>query len=196
MRCHRLALVVLQKKRHPQPLIECERGVKMGHVQVSNLIPASRDDVFKYALDLQKLIADLEPGIELSIALVDGTTLPEVKVNAEIPMAVRRLGITAHGLVRIEKVNAPVELSYCQDAGWFRNWRHTIKLEEHREGKTPSTLMSDLIDYRLPFGVLGTLTDDLFFNRNLSQILSDRAARIRAHFEAIPTTQHGLESGL
>ena len=166
----------------------------MGHVQVSNLIPASRDDVFKYILDLQKLAGDLQPAIELSIALVDGTALPNVVVNAEIPLAVRRLGITAHGLVRIEKVQAPSELSYCQDAGWFRNWRHTIKLEEHQDGKTPSTLMVDLVDYRLPFGVLGTLSDDLFFNRNLSQILTDRAARIRAHFEAIPTTERGLES--
>ncbi len=166
----------------------------MGHVHVSNLIPASRQNVFEYLTDVEKLIVDLRPSVDLSFTLNGSATaslnIPKIVAHAEIPVVVKRLGVTARGMIRIERATVPSELAYCQEAGWFRSWRHTIKLDVHGDGH--STLVTDLVDYRLPYGIFGTLADDLFFNRNLSKVLNDRAARIRAYFESVPTSSRAV----
>ena len=195
----------------------------MGHLQSSYLIPASRERVYEYILNLDQLIQDLAPAVEISFALVhssnddaggmtrsvndsgrneeneeqrDGQiaeravpadrTLPLVRAHAEIPMALQRFGITAHGMIRVERAVQPSEVVYNQEAGWFKSWRHSIQLKEHSDGSTPMTLVSDLIDYRLPMGILGTLTDDLFLKRDLQRTLRERAARMVNYFEARP----------
>ena len=50
-----------------------------------------------------------------------------------------------------------------------------MKFEDHGEGYT---LVTDLVDYTLPFGILGNLSDDLFVKSDMTRILRSRLERV------------------
>ena len=65
-------------------------------------------------------------------------------------------------------------------SGFFKSWVHTQVLVVH-DAKT--TVLTDLVDYQLPYGILGALVDDVFANKEIERLLKERLLRIQERFE-------------
>lgn len=70
-----------------------------------------------------------------------------------------------------------------QRVGPYKIWHHQHHLKKHKNG----VLMTDIISYRLPFGVLGRIINTLFIKRKLESIFNYR-------FRAINQIFNNLES--
>ena len=147
----------------------------MAHLQISEIIPASRFEVFDFLNDPSRLPALLQPSIEVEVFS------PEVplKRGSEFHFTMTRLGLSQSVRLRIEDVLRGSRLTYRQSEGLFAEWTHTIKFEERDEA---TTYVTDLVDYKMPFGILGTLVDDILLKRDLRKILENRLGLARDHF--------------
>ncbi|HMN69573.1 MAG TPA: hypothetical protein PKC28_13615 [Bdellovibrionales bacterium] len=148
----------------------------MAHLQLSQLLPASRMDAFEYLTDPNRLPFLLGPSIDVQVMNGD---LP-IKRGNEIHLMMTRFGFSQSIRFRIEDLLRGSRLTYRQTEGVFAAWTHTMKFEEHGEGLT---LVTDLVDYQVPMGILGFLADDLLLKKDMSRLLSERLHKAKEHFE-------------
>jgi ligand-binding SRPBCC domain-containing protein len=105
------------------------------------------------------------------------TPLPvEMKKGATIAYELRVRGIPLQWLTEIERWDPPFEFVDIQSKGPYRFWRHTHRFSEVDDGVS----ISDVVEYALPFGLLGQLVNRLQVARDLSRIFDYRTERIRA----------------
>lgn len=147
----------------------------MGHVQISRLVPAPVHEVYRYVIDIGNLPGDLRHHLELDFP----STPPELHAHAEIEATLKKFGATVRVIVRIEEMKPDNRVTYRQVAGLFQHWRHTILVAAH---DPETTLVTDLVDFHLPLGVLGALVDDLIVRREVERVLSDRLLLMQEHF--------------
>jgi ligand-binding SRPBCC domain-containing protein len=150
----------------------------MAHLQISELVPAPRLDVFDYLTDPQNLTALLAPMIDLKVLSQD---VP-LKRGNELHFMMTRFGLSQSVRLRIEDVLRGSRLSYRQTEGVFVSWTHTTKFDDHGEN---GTLVTDIVDYQIPLGILGHLADDILVKGDMSRLLSARLKKTKEHFEAI-----------
>jgi hypothetical protein len=100
----------------------------------------------------------------------------EMRQGATIAYALRVRGIPLRWLTEIERWNPPFEFIDVQAKGPYRLWRHTHRFSEVAGG----TSIVDIVDYALPFGLLGRLVHRLQVARDLSEIFDYRAERVQA----------------
>lgn len=166
----------------------------MGHVQLSRLIPAPVSEVHRYITDLSYLSSWLQPDLEVEWpikACGDKTTgggdllpIPAIRERAELALHLVRFGLALRVTVRIDEVIPEGGFTYRQLTGVFRSFVHAQHLRAH---DTHTTLLTDFVDYRAPFGLLGALVDDLWLKRDLERILNQRLVRIEEFFNRPPS---------
>ena len=149
----------------------------MAHLQISQLLPVPRFTAFDYLSDPNQVPFLLQPQLDVQV-LTPETSL---KRGDELHFMMTRLGLSQSVRFRIEDILRGSRLTYRQVEGLFASWTHTIKFEEHGEN---ATLVTDLVDYQLPFGVLGLLADDLLVKNDMRKLLENRLQRTKEHFQA------------
>lgn len=150
----------------------------MAHLQISQLIPASRLEVFDYLTDPNNLPALLRPTINVQVVTPDVA----LKRGNEVHFMMSRFGLSQSIRFRVEDVLRGSRLSYRQSEGVFAAWAHTMKFDEHGEG---GTLVTDLVDYQVPMGLLGHLADDLLLKSDMSRVLAHRLQRAKEYFDEV-----------
>jgi hypothetical protein len=78
----------------------------------------------------------------------------------------------------IRRWDPPFRFIDVQLRGPYRLWHHTHRFEAHDGG----TRMTDVVRYRLPFGLLGVAVHALKVRRDVEQIFDYRFQRIDALF--------------
>lgn len=147
----------------------------MAHLQISGLIPASRNEVFDYLTAPSHQAFLLEPVIQVEALSEDAPP----KRGQELHFSMVRFGLSQSVRFRIEDVLPGRRFSYRQSEGLFYTWSHTMKFEEHDEN---STLVTDLVDYQLPLGLFGYLADDLLIKKDMKRLLQKRLQRAQEYF--------------
>lgn len=147
----------------------------MGHLQTSRLIPASPGDLFRHIVTLENLPQWLAPTI--NVELPEPT--PILREQSEFEITFERFGRRVHGVFRVDEMKPRERVTYRQIEGLFKTWRHTQLLSVH-DPKT--TLLTDIVEFQLPYGILGALADDLFARADMERILNDRLQRIEDRF--------------
>jgi ligand-binding SRPBCC domain-containing protein len=148
----------------------------MAHIQISELIPAPRQAVFEYLTDPKNLVDLLEPIVQVEV--LNDVAL---KRGNEFHFNMTRFGLTQSVRLRIEDVLLGSRMTYRQSEGLFVSWVHSMKFDDHDDR---STLVTDLVDYQVPFGILGYLTDDLLLKNDMRHLLAHRLRKAKEHFEA------------
>lgn len=150
----------------------------MAHLQISQLIPAPRLEVFDYLTDPNNLPTLLRPIVDVRVLT------PEIalKRGNEIHFMMTRFGLSQSIRFRVEDVLRGSRLSYRQSEGVFAGWSHTMKFEEHNEN---GTLVTDLVDYQVPMGIFGHLADDLILKSDMGRLLAKRLSRAKDYFEEV-----------
>ncbi len=148
----------------------------MGHIQYSSVIPAPLDQVFNYVSDYNNRSA-IVPQDDLHIELLAPAVTMGKGVRYEIQ--VTRFGLKYPLEYVIEDYQPPHQFIERQVSGVFEEWLHTTKLELHGEG---TTVLTSIIEFSLPVGIIGTLLDDLFVRNDLIRIIKKSHENVRAHF--------------
>ena len=139
----------------------------MAHLQVSAIVPGPRSEVFDLICAPSQLPYLLADHIEVQVT----RSADVLKRGSEYEFLMTRFGFSQAVCLRIEDYLKGSRLTYRQSEGLFADWVHTIKFEDHGEQQT---LVIDYVDYKLPFGLVGYLADDLFVRRDMKRILSHR----------------------
>src|SRR5258708_6584624 len=121
----------------------------MAHFEYSSIIAAPRKDVFDFASDVQNLdeIMAADYRVELT------TPAGKIKKGAEYGIKITRFGVSVLWGIVIEDLVQEEYVRDRQSNGPFSLWVHTQKFEDHGQG----TLLTDLIEYDVPFGLFGKL---------------------------------------
>jgi ligand-binding SRPBCC domain-containing protein len=99
----------------------------------------------------------------------------KVFAGAEYDYHIRWFGLRLKWRSRIQTYNPPYDFTDIQIRGPYVRWEHTHRFEE----KGGHTLMSDTVVYRLPLSFLGRAVHGLFVKKQLEDIFSYRALKIR-----------------
>lgn len=94
-----------------------------------------------------------------------------------------RYRLSLHGApvswtTEIRRWDPPRRFIDIQLGGPYRLWHHTHRFEESNGG----TKMTDVVRYRLPFGILGRWINRVMVRRDLQRIFDYRNEQIRALF--------------
>ena len=138
-------------------------------------VPRPRDEVFAFFAEAQNLEM-LTPAF-LNFRIL--TPLPlDMRSGTLIDYQIRLGGVPMRWRTRIETFEAPVRFVDVQLAGPYRTWHHVHEFQDAPGG----TLVTDRVDYALPFGFLGALAHRLFVRRALKRIFDYRQQRLAEIF--------------
>lgn len=99
----------------------------------------------------------------------------EMRTGARIEYRIRLAGIPMRWRTRIDDWEPGVRFVDVQESGPYRLWRHTHEFTPQAGG----VLMSDRVEYAMPFGWLGEQVHSLAVRATLSAIFDHRFGRIQ-----------------
>lgn len=105
--------------------------------------------------------------------------------GAEIHYTIRWLGIPLSWTTVITEYAPPFLFVDEQTQGPYRLWRHRHSFEPADEG----TVVSDRVEYALPFGLLGRLVHTLLVARQLRRIFEHRQRALAVILADAPTAR-------
>ncbi|USN48120.1 MAG: hypothetical protein H6626_03260 [Pseudobdellovibrionaceae bacterium] len=148
----------------------------MAHIQCSMVIPGERSEVFQYVTALENQPLLLEDTIEAEN--LNGDRILEK--DAEYSFLMCRMHFSQPVRLYVTEFIPGDVLTYRQTEGLFEKWVHTMKFTTHGPGET---LVTDLVEYAVPMGILGNLADDLFIRKDMGRVLKARLAHAAEYFE-------------
>ena len=101
--------------------------------------------------------------------------------GSEFLFLMSRFGIEQPIRFVVDRMVLGNSMTYRQMSGVYSRFTHTMKFEEHGQNET---LVTDLVEYELPFGLLGRIADDFWVRKDLKKIMDYRLEKVREKFEA------------
>ena len=140
-------------------------------------IARPRDEVFAFFSEAANLEKLTPPWMRFEIL-----TPPPIRMAAGTKIAYR-IGwrfVRLRWLTEIVEWDPPFQFVDAQLRGPYALWQHTHSFVEVRGG----TRITDIVRYRLPWGILGSAAHRLTVARDIQAIFDYRASRIDALLEA------------
>lgn len=147
----------------------------MAHIQSAKVIPGSKFEVYEYLTSPENLAEQLRGLIEVKWQ----NPGVEIKPGCEFLFLMSRFGIEQPIRFVVDRMVLGHSLTYRQVSGVYARFVHTMKFEDHGQNET---LVTDLVDYEVPFGLFGRLADDFFIRRDLKKLLEARLEVARKKF--------------
>jgi len=138
-------------------------------------VPHSLPEVFDFFSRAENPVRITPPWMRFRIL-----TPPPIQMNrgTTIAYGLRIRGIPLRWLTQIVQWDPPYAFVDLQAKGPYRYWHHTHRFSEVDGG----TSIVDIVEYELPFGLLGRLVHRLRVARDLEQIFDYRARRVQSLF--------------
>lgn len=138
-------------------------------------IPRPIDEVFAFFSDARNLEAITPPWLGFRI-LTPGPV--QIGAGTTIRYRLRLHGVPLGWTSEIRQWLPPFRFVDVQLRGPYRFWHHTHRLESRDGG----TLMTDVVRYRLPFGILGRALHRFKVRRDVEHIFDYRFQRVQELF--------------
>jgi hypothetical protein len=135
-------------------------------------IPRPVDEVFAFFSDARNLEEITPPWLGFRI-LTPGPI--RIAAGTRIRYRLSLHGIPLGWTTEIRQWLPPFRFVDVQLRGPYRLWHHTHRLEP----KDGGTLMTDVVRYRLPFGIIGRAVHFLKVRRDVERIFDYRSRRIQ-----------------
>lgn len=148
----------------------------MERIEQRIVIAAPIERVFHFHDDTRNLLRITPPSIKVSIE-----TMGKPGLGYEVVLKVRQFGIfTMRWKVRITEYVPPTLMSDEQVSGPFAYWKQTRRLREVDGG----TELTDTVEYRPPFGILGRIANVLVIRRQVLEMFAYRQATTKRLLES------------
>ena len=145
------------------------------------LVPAPIERVFAFFAKPENLGRLTPPSMDLELR----TTDPEMRAGLELEYRLRPLlGIPVDWRTRIDAYDPPFGFRDIQLRGPYAHWEHHHTFESVAGG----TLMTDEVEYLVPFGWVGDLVNRFVVRGELGQIFRHRAESIGTAFAPADAT--------
>jgi len=147
------------------------RASPVHRLERSQLIRLPLERVFEFFADAGNLEAITPPFLRFRI----NTPAPiALYAGSRIKYTLVLFGVRLRWVTRITVWEPGVRFVDVQESGPYALWRHTHEFERHGD----DTLMRDLVEYALPFGLLGSVVHRWFVRRTLARIFDYRSEAI------------------
>lgn len=154
----------------------CARGHKGSHVfQSYQWIPQDRLGVFDFFSKAENLETITPPWINFRI---ESKNHAEIQEGTLIDYRLKIKGLPAKWRTRISRWQPPAEFADSQLRGPYSLWEHVHRFEEAGQG----TLMTDEIVYRVPFGPVGHIVNEIVIRDDVEAIFKYRTSCMSKHF--------------
>lgn len=149
----------------------------MPRIVLKTEIKADKEIVFDLSrsIDLHKISTE-----HTNETAVDGKTSGLIGPNEWVTWKARHFGIYQKLTSKITEFNRPDLFTDEMIEGAFKCFRH----EHHFSELNGGTLMTDVFDYKSPFGLLGDLADILFLKDYMTDLLEKRNRIIKQFAES------------
>lgn len=146
-------------------------------IKLETIIQAERNIVFDLSrsIDLHRISTSYTN--EIAIA---GKTSGLINLNESVTWRAKHFGINQKLTSKITEFKRPECFTDEMVSGAFKSFRHEHHFSEIADG----TLMTDIFDYKSPFGMLGSLADKLFLKNYMVQLLEKRNLVIKSYAES------------
>ncbi len=139
----------------------------MPSIRLTTAIPAAIEDCFALSLSVDAHTASMQGSGERIVA---GVRSGQMGLDDTVTWAARHVGVRFTMTSRISEYAAPHRFVDEQVSGPFRAWWH-----EHRfDGDEQTTLMTDLVEFEAPLGMLGRAVSAVFLTRYMTGLLEKR----------------------
>jgi len=138
----------------------------LASLKCSKEITARRAKVFEFLTDPKNLPELLKKDIDVGIENIKA----EVVRDSTFSFSMTRFGFSQQIKMCVLEVHKDSLLTYKLTQSLFDKWVHTMKFEDSEHG----TLVTDIVEYQLPMGLLGYLLDDLWLKRDMTRVLENR----------------------
>ncbi len=149
----------------------------MERIEQRIVIAAPIDRVFHFHDDTRNLLRITPTSIKVTIE-----TMGVPGLGYEVVLKVRQFGLfTMRWRVRITEYEPPTLMSDEQVSGPFAYWKQTRRLREVDGG----TELTDIVEYRAPFGVLGRIANALVIRRQVLEMFTYRQQMTKQILESV-----------
>jgi ligand-binding SRPBCC domain-containing protein len=138
-------------------------------------VPRPLDEVFAFFCDARNLEDLTPPWLGFRI-LTPGPI--SIAAGTEIRYRLGLHGIPVMWTTGIRRWEPPFRFVDVQLCGPYRLWHHTHRFES----LGGATLMTDVVRYRLPFGIIGRLMHVIKVRHDVERIFDYRFQRVRERF--------------
>jgi len=138
-------------------------------------VPRSINDVFAFFSDAHNLEELTPPWLRFKILSPPGIHIAE---GTELRYRLQLHGLPVYWKTEIRTWNPPFRFTDVQRKGPYRLWHHTHRFESWNGG----TRMTDVVRYRLPFGIFGQLANRIFVHRDVEKVFDYRHQKIQQLF--------------
>ncbi len=149
----------------------------MPKIELKTKIKADRKVVFDLSrsIDLHKI--STEQTNEQAIA---GKTSGLIGMNESVTWRAKHFGIYQNLTSKITEFDSPNYFADEMVKGAFKEFKH----EHHFAESNGGTLMTDIFDYKSPFGILGKLADKMFLEKYMTELLTERNRIVKEFAES------------
>ena len=144
-------------------------------IQREQWVPRPLEEVFAFFSDASNL--ELLTPSWLKFKILTQTPITVAR-GTHLQYRLSWHGVPLHWTTEITRWNPPRDFEDIQLSGPYKLWRHTHRFRAHEGG----TQMTDIVEYALPFGLLGSLAYALQVRRNVEKIFDYRYDRIQQMF--------------
>lgn len=148
----------------------------MQHFTLTTVIHASRERVFHFHDDPENLVRITPTNIRVSVERFDTPGPGAMVVLKVIPFPLLRTTWE----MKISRYKPTEVFEDTMISGPFAYWKHLRTFE----GDNERTVLTESVQYKLPFGFLGRLADALFVGRKNRRMFAYRQQRMAELLEA------------
>ena len=149
----------------------------MPRIELRTEIQAKKDIVFDLSRSIDLHKTSTEQTNEIAIA---GKTSGLIGLNESVTWKAKHFGIYQKLTAKVTEFDRPNYFVDEMVKGAFKSFKH----EHHFEDLNGKTIMTDVFDYRSPFGLLGRLIDSLFLKKYMTDLLEKRNRLVKEFAES------------
>ena len=139
-------------------------------------IPRPIHEVFAFFSDARNLENITPSSLHFRILSMTGPKLDtsQIQEGTKIRYRLSMHGIPLYWTTTIRRWRPPHYFTDIQTSGPYKLWHHTHRFEDHGA----RTRMTDVVRYKLPFGILGRIVHRLTVRNEIKRIFGYRRSRI------------------
>jgi ligand-binding SRPBCC domain-containing protein len=156
------------------------------HLAFQQWVPFRRESVFLFFANPENLPRIMPAASATKLVALQRVPAPAVQVGSfdkaagvgsTIVTTFRifpLLPIRARWIARITEFEWNHHFADVQDKGPFKSWHHLHEFLTETRGEVAGTLVRDVIDYEIGFGVVGAVANALFVRRQMEGTFAQR----------------------
>lgn len=150
----------------------------MSRIRLVTVIKAPTERCFDVSRDVDVHLGSMQSSNE---RVIGGVTSGMLGPGEEVTWRARHFGITWRMTSKITNYERPYRFVDETQRGPFASFRHEHRFKQ--QGKT--TIVFDVVDYRLPLGPFGALANAVFVGSYLHRLIGERNQYVKATAEGM-----------